>query len=169
MGDELSRTQRGNNNAYCQDNEISWLDWGLLHKNGDIFRFAKLLIHARLLRDLSKPEFSMTLNTLLKSSEIRWHGIRLNQPDWSDHSHSIAFTVNSLSGQLESHYMINAFNETLSFELPVPDTGRQWRRWIDTSLPSPDDISYWNQAPIVETQEYRVAAYSIVVLIGLTK
>ena len=166
MGDELCRTQRGNNNAYCQDNEISWFDWSLFHKNGDIFRFVKLLIHSRLLRDMSKPEFSMTLNTLLKNSEFRWHGVRLNQPDWSDQSHSISFTVRSLGGKLETHYILNAFSGSLRFELPVPEAGRHWKRWIDTSLPSPDDIKYWNEAPMVEFQEYQVDAYTIVALIN---
>ena len=166
MGDELCRTQRGNNNAYCQDNEISWFDWRLFHKNGDIFRFVKLLIHSRLLRDMSKPEFSMTLNTMLKSSEFRWHGVRLNEPDWSDQSHSISFTVRSLGGKLETHYILNAFHESLRFELPVPDKGRHWRRWIDTSLPSPNDINYWSEAPIFESQEYEVNAHTIVALIN---
>ena len=166
MGDELCRTQRGNNNAYCQDNEISWFDWSLLHKNRDIFQFVKLLIHSSLLRDISKPEFSMNLNTLLKSSEIRWHGVRLNQPDWSDQSHTISFTVRSLSGKLETHFILNAFYQSLRFELPVPDTGRQWRRWIDTSLPSPNDIHHWNEAPFIESQEYVVDAHTIVALIN---
>jgi isoamylase len=166
MGDELCRTQRGNNNAYCQDNEISWFDWGLFHKNGDIFRFVKLLIHSRFLRDMAKPEFSMTLNTLLKTAEIRWHGVRLNQPDWSDQSHTISFTVRSLGGKLESHYILNAFHESLRFELPMPDKGRHWRRWIDTSLPSPNDINYWSEAPIFESQEYEVNAHTIVALIN---
>ena len=166
MGDELCRTQQGNNNAYCQDNEISWFDWRLFDRNGDIFRFVKLLIHARLLRDMAKPEFSMTLNTLLKSSEIRWHGVRLNQPDWSDQSHAISFTIRSLGGKLETHYILNAFYEPLRFELPVPDTGRHWRRWIDTSLPSPDDINYWSEAPVVESQEYEVNAHTMVALIN---
>jgi glycogen operon protein len=166
MGDELCRTQRGNNNAYCQDNEISWFDWRLFHKNGDIFRFVKLLIHSRLLRDMSKPEFSMTLITMLKSSEFRWHGVRLNEPDWSDQSHSISFTVRSLGGKLETHYILNAFHESLRFELPLPDKGRHWRRWIDTSLPSPNDISYWSEAPIVESREYEVDAHTMVALIN---
>ena len=167
MGDELRRTQHGNNNAYCQDNEISWFDWDLVHKNGDIFRFVKLLIHSRLLRDMSKPEFSMTLNSLLKTAEFRWHGVRLNQPDWSDQSHTISFTVSSAGGKLETHYIINAYTESLSFELPVPDAGGHWRRWIDTSLQSPSDISYWDQAPLIESKEYQVAAYTVVALISL--
>jgi isoamylase len=166
MGDELRRSQGGNNNAYCQDNEISWFDWSLLQKNGDIFRFVKLLIHSRLLRDLSKPEFSMTLNTLMKTAEIKWHGVRLNEPDWSDHSHSISFTIHSLSGRLETHFMLNAFWEKLSFELPTLEQGRQWKRWIDTSLVSPDDIQYWDEAPWIDTREYQVEAHAIVALVS---
>jgi glycogen operon protein len=168
MGDELRRTQGGNNNAYCQDNEISWFDWSLLQKNGDIFRFVKLLIHSRLLRDMSKPEFSMTLNMLMKTAELKWHGVRLNEPDWSDHSHSISFTIRSLSGHLETHFMINAFRENLYFELPVLEMGRQWKRWIDTSLASPKDIQYWSEAPWIDAREYQVEAHSIVALVSPT-
>jgi len=168
MGDELLRTQGGNNNAYCQDNEISWFDWGLLQRNGDLFRFVKLLIHSRLLRDISKPEFSMTLNMLMQTAEVRWHGVRMNQPDWSDQSHSISFTIRSLSGQLESHFIINTFCETLCFELPELESGRKWKRWIDTSLVSPNDIQYWSQAPFIDAKEYQVEAYTIVALISPT-
>jgi glycogen operon protein len=166
MGDELRRTLRGNNNAYCQDNEISWLDWGLMNKHADIFRFVKGLINSRLLRDLSKPEFSMTLNKLMETGELRWHGVRLNQPDWSDDSHTISFTSRSLSGNLETHFIINAYRETLRFELPVLESARKWRRWIDTSRVSPNDIHDWDQAPIVDAKEYPVDAHSIVVLIS---
>jgi len=165
MGDELRRTQRGNNNAYCQDNEISWFDWDLLQKNGDLFRFVNFLIQGRLLRDHAKPEFSMSLNQLLKSSEIKWHGIRQDQPDWSGHSHSIAFKVRSLSGAMETYYIINAYREPLVFELPVLDSERKWKRWIDTSLESPADICHRNQAPAVESKDYFVPANTIVVLI----
>jgi len=165
MGDELRRTQRGNNNAYCQDNEISWFDWDLAEKNGEIFRFVQLLIQGRLLRDLAKPQFAMSLNQLLRTSEIRWHGVRLNQPDWSDHSHSIAFNVRSLSGTMETYFILNAFKEPLAFELPVLNSDRQWKRWIDTSLESPYDICHWNEATPVNTNEYYTGANTIVVLI----
>jgi isoamylase len=167
MGDELRRTQHGNNNAYCQDNEISWFDWGLMKKNGDLFRFVKLLIQGRLLRDLAKPQFAMSLNRLLNTFEISWHGVRPGQPDWSNHSHSIAFTVRSLSGTMETYFIINAYWQPLVYELPALDSDRQWKRWIDTSLESPDDICQWNQAPPVESKEYYVAANSIVVLINI--
>jgi glycogen operon protein len=102
----------------------------------------------------------------METGEIRWHGVRLNQPDWSDHSHTISFTVRSLSGKLETHFIINAFRETLCFELPELEPGRQWRRWIDTSLASPNDIHYWDQALVIDSQEYQVEAHTIVVMIS---
>jgi len=167
MGDELRRTQRGNNNAYCQDNEISWFDWGLLQKNGELFRFVKLLIQGRLLRDMAKPQFAMSLNQLLKNAQFSWHGIRLDQPDWSDNSHSIAFNVHSLGGAMESYFIINAYREPLIFELPVLGSDRQWKRWIDTSLESPGDICLWNEALPVESNSYFVSANTIVALISI--
>jgi glycogen operon protein len=165
MGDEVRRTQYGNNNAYCQDNETGWFDWSLTKKNQDLFRFVKFLIHARLLRDISQISFSMSLNQLLKTAEIRWHGVSLNQPDWSNHSHSIAFTVRPLGGELETHYLINGFHELLSFELPMLDSGTRWKRWIDTSKESPDDICHRDQAQEVKSLVYPVPAHTIVVLI----
>jgi isoamylase len=167
MGDELRRTQYGNNNTYCQDNEMNWFNWGLREQNKDLFRFVKILIQARLLRDLSQMPSGTSLNQLLRNAEIKWHGLRLHQPDWSEHSHTIAFTVKSLSGEMETHYMINAFNESLVFELPALESGKCWKRWIDTSLESPNDICLRNQAPPVEMQHYSVSAHSIVVLISI--
>jgi isoamylase len=166
MGDEVRRTQRGNNNAYCQDNEISWFDWSLTEKNADLFRFVKFLIEGRLLRDLSKTEFGMSLNQLLKTAEINWHGVRLNHPDWSNHSHSIAFAVISLSGKIETYFMINAYKEPLVFQLPVLDSDKRWKRWIDTSMESPNDITHWNHPSPIDSKEYYLEANTIVVLIN---
>ena len=94
MGDEVRRTQHGNNNAYCQDNEISWFDWTLVEKYADVLRFARLLIDHRLLQD--QEEFvsqSVSLNQLLRQAKWSWHGVKLGQPDWSDASHSVAFST----------------------------------------------------------------------------
>ena len=78
MGDEVRRTQYGNNNAYCQNNELSWFDWSLVEKHSDIHRFVKHLIHARLQRDVSKAEYSMSLNQLLQKafSKLAWCKIK---------------------------------------------------------------------------------------------
>ncbi|MBP9925436.1 MAG: glycogen debranching protein GlgX [Cyclobacteriaceae bacterium] len=168
MGDEVRRTQLGNNNAYCHDNELTWFDWNLVKKNKELYRFVKMLIYSRLKRDSSQEEFSMSLREILDKGFITWHGIKLNEPDWSAHSHSIAFTIQSLSGQIDMHFMINAFTESLDFELPVHFNGKkcQWHRWIDTFLPSPDDIVAWSKAPLTKPITYSVNAHAVVVLIS---
>jgi glycogen operon protein len=165
MGDEVRRTQRGNNNAYCQDNELNWFDWSLPHAHDDIHRFLKKLIFARLRRDAAN-DHGMTLNQIIRESYIEWHGIRLNQPDWSQDSHSIAVTAWSLSKRIVFYMMMNAYWEPLEFELP-PVSGaraRGWRRWIDTYLESPADICDFTGAPLVKGAAYHVHPHSIVVL-----
>jgi glycogen operon protein len=166
MGDEVCRTQSGNNNAYCQDNKMSWFDWNLKQEHEDVFRFVKLLIDGRLRRDTSHSHFDLSLNQLLSKSKIVWHGVRVNQPDWASFSHSIAFTILSLHEKMEYHFIINAYRESLRFQLPIPISGKPWKRWIDTSLKSPDDICLWHHANINEENEYNVTAYSIVVFIS---
>jgi len=168
MGDEVRRTQRGNNNAYCQDNEISWFDWDLVKKNQDLFRFVKILIEMRLQRDAAQLKFGLNLRELLEQRLIAWHGIRLNEPDWSDNSHAIAFTVTSLTGNTRLHYMVNAWMEPLEFELE-DNVNSPWKRWIDTAQPSPKDICAWDEASKVTSNRYLLKPYSIVVLIALRK
>jgi glycogen operon protein len=165
MGDELGRTQKGNNNAYCQDNEISWFNWDLKEKYSDLYRFVRLLIDSRQLMDLPQRTPGSSLSEILLSSKIKWHGTRLNQPDWSGNSHSIAFTVTSLGGNMETHFFINAFTADLLFEIPPSKEHKKWKRWIDTSLESADNIYHWPEAPEIASVTYNVVAHSIVVLI----
>jgi isoamylase len=165
MGDEVRRTQRGNNNAYCQDGEISWFDWSLLERHGDIHRFVKELNAFRQRRDVVAERATLSLNQLLERAGIEWHGVALNRPDWSEHSHSLAFTLRSLGAGFLLHGMFNAYWEPLTFELPPLPEGRQpWRRCIDTALPSPDDIRRWEVAPIVAQASYVVQPRSGVLL-----
>lgn len=165
MGDEVRKTQQGNNNAYCQDNEISWFDWSLLEKNADVHRFVRHLIRVRLQRDSSRLEYAMSLNQLLRKATVSWHGMQLNQPDWSPLSRSLAFTLKSLGGAVMMHYMMNAYHEALSFEIPLLQRTGYWKRWIDTSIESPGDICYWNDAPVVKEDVYQVQPRSVVILI----
>ena len=167
MGDEVRRTQRGNNNAYCQDNEISWFDWTLLDRHRGLHRFVKALIAYRQQRDVVVGRMRLTLNQLLSRSRVDWHGVELGRPDWSDQSHALAFCLTSLGGHLLLHGMLNAYWEPLRFQLPSagPTTRGTWRRWIDTSLPSPQDIVDWDQAPAVADASYLVHARSIVFLV----
>jgi len=167
MGDEVRRSQRGNNNGYCQDNEISWFDWSLVDRHADLHRFARELIAARLKRDLAVENPELTLNQLLGKARLEWHGTRLGEPDWGSDSHSIALTSWSLTGRQVFHIMANAWWNPLSFELPpLPEQAGRWRRWLDTSLPSPADIVPLTEAPPVEEGSYRLPPRSLAVLIA---
>src|SRR6476619_2641392 len=148
MGDEVRRTQGGNNNAYCQDNETSWFDWTLLAKHADVHRFTRLLNARRVLRDPEPERQRISLNQLLRGVNLVWHGVKLNQPDWGENSHSIAFTVEIREERLLFHVILNAYWQPLDFELPRLDSVGEnlWRRWIDTALDSPHDIFEWKIA-----------------------
>jgi isoamylase len=166
MGDEMRRTQHGNNNAYCQDAEVGWLDWSLLERHGDIHRFVKALTAFRQRRDVVAGGVAQSLNQLLHRARVQWHGVELNRPDWSDHSHAIAFTMQSGRARFLLHGMFNAYWEPLTFEVPSPssDSGSGWRRCIDTAAASPDDIVPWAGAPLVAERTCVVGARSIVLL-----
>jgi glycogen operon protein len=162
MGDEVRRTQHGNNNAYCLDDETSWLDWRLLERHADVHRFAKLLIAARL---RTREDHGLSLNQFLREARIEWHGVRVGQPDWSPSSHSLAATVWRRDGESVMHFMLNAWREELEFELPRPPATGGWRRWLDTGLPAPDDACEPQAAPPISARPYRVAPHSLVALV----
>jgi glycogen operon protein len=163
MGDEVRHTQLGNNNAYCQDNEISWFDWSLLEKHADIHRFVKRLINLRLNLSVFKQETGVTLIEFLHQANIDWHGVNLHQPDWGYHSHTLAFTVESCAGACLFHVILNAYWGPLEFELPSPPGG-DWRRIIDTYLESPNDFCQLADAPVVTDSTYLAHPRSVVLL-----
>ncbi|MGE3152245.1 MAG: glycogen debranching protein GlgX [Nitrospiraceae bacterium] len=166
MGDEVRRTQQGNNNAYGLDDQTNWFDWALVDKHADVHRFATLLNARRLLRDVEHERQRLNLTQLIREADKVWHGVTLNQPDWSPSSHTIAVTVKVQRDGLLVHVILNAYWEPLEFELPPlnPGTGQTWRRWIDTALDSPDDIVPWQEAPSLPGSPYRTEARSVVVL-----
>ena len=167
MGDEVRRTQFGNNNAYCQDNELSWFDWSLLERHGDVHRFVKLLIARRSLRYAGHEQHGLSLNQLLQAARHAWHGVKLAQPDWSQHSRSVAFGVESPNQGLHYYWILNAYWEPLEFELPpVPAGDPAWRRWIDTALEPPCDIVEWKTAQPVSGPVYVAGARSVALLIA---
>ena len=164
MGDEVRRTQRGNNNAYCQDNEISWFDWGQIEKHADVHRFVSLLNARRLLRDVEHERKRVSLTALIQNAEKVWHGTKLGQPDWSDSSHSVALEAEVSMEKLRIYWILNAYWEPLNFELPKLENAVLWRRWIDTALDSPNDIVPWQTAEAVSGDAYRAEARSVVIL-----
>jgi len=164
MGDEVRRTQLGNNNFYCHDNETNWFDWSLLGKHQDVHRFVRLLLARRMLRD-TRPELKRLTLTQLLSNLKGWHGTRLNQPDWGNHSHSVALSAELPKENLLAHCIFNAYWEPLEFELPSirGAAKNHWKRWIDTSLESPQDISEWHESQPVDAYTYCVGPRSVAV------
>ncbi len=167
MGDEVRRTQRGNNNAYCQDDETSWFDWTLVAKHADVHRFVKLINAHRLMRSFGPELQGISLNQLLRTADRAWHGVRLGKPDWSVTSHSLASSLSCGDHNLLFYLILNAYWEPLEFELPA-SKGDGWHRWIDTSLDSPDDIADWPSAPLAAGPTYRAAPRSVVALYART-
>ena len=167
MGDEVRRTLRGNNNAYCHPDDLTAFDWSLLAQHADVHRFAKELIALRVNRNLPVERSGMTLQEMLRHQSVTWHGVKLNTPDWGHDSHTLAATVHLLNDRARIHIIVNAYWEPLHFELPPPGDGfAAWRRIIDTSLDSPDDVRRWAEAPTVAHTSYAVAPRSVVLLIA---
>jgi glycogen operon protein len=168
MGDEVRRTQHGNNNAYCQDNEISWFDWSNVQTHTDIHRFVKELIRLRFVRGSFTREHHLSLEELTRQADIKLHGVNLGSPDFRDDSHSLALSASSLPGDVLMHVALNAYQDGLDFELPeLPEWATSgWRRVVDTSLESPNDITLPPQAPRVDDLSYKVEGRSVVVLIA---
>lgn len=163
MGDEVRRTQFGNNNAYCQDNELSWFDWTLQEKHADVHRFVTLLCNRRILRTIEHELRRVSLVQLLVEADESWHGVKLNSPDWSDDSHSLALHGRIQHDEMFIHLILNAHHEPLDFELPEVKNSL-WQRWIDTSLDAPNDIVPWDTATPVAGNTYPAAPHSVVLL-----
>jgi len=164
MGDEVRRTQGGNNNAYCHDDESTWFDWSLVEKHADLHRFVKLLLARRLLRDVTHEVRRQSLTEMLEHAKKGWHGVKVNEPDWGEDSHAIAFSAELQEERLSFHLILNGYWEALEFELPPTGAKGHWRRWIDTSLPSPQDIVEWKSAPQVLDRMYQARPHSVVML-----
>lgn len=166
MGDEIRRTQQGNNNAYCQDNEISWCDWDLCSSNAGLLRFVQNMIRLRLNFNQGSKGEQITLEDFLSKARIEWHGVEPGKPDWGSESHSIALTLHNIDVSQVRYLAINAYWKPLQFELPPIPGGKDegWLRLIDTSLPSPEDISDEGNGSPVDGPKYLVNPRSIVVL-----
>jgi isoamylase len=166
-GDEIRRTQCGNNNAYNQDNETSWFDWTLTAKNRDVLRFFQGMIAFRKAHPrLAAPRFYTGRTNERGMNDITWHGTRLDSPGFNDsQARVLAFTIAGFGDEPDLHVMMNMFWEPLAFEVPV-DPSRHWRIVIDTFQPSPRDIANEGDEPEFHGDHYQVNARSIVILIA---
>jgi glycogen operon protein len=165
-GDEMGRSQGGNNNAYCQDNETSWLDWGLRQRNADLVRFFARLVRFR------KAHPALRRETFFEDERtgpppVVWHGPRRGKPDWTPESRAVALHLLRSRVDEDIYVAANAHWEPRSFELPFLGPGRRWRLFVDTSRESPDDIAEpGSEAPLPPAPAYRLGPRSVVVLVG---
>jgi glycogen operon protein len=162
MGDEARRTQLGNNNAWCHDGPLTWLDWDLVERHADLRRFVRRLLDLRFDFDPTQASMGAPLREFLTRARVEWHGVRLDAPDWSPESRSLAvcFVARGRNGRV--YAACNAFWEPLEFELPEAPWG--WRQLVDTGLAPPADAFTWEGATTVIRTRYRVEARSVVVL-----
>ena len=167
MGDEMRRSQRGNNNAYCQNNEISWLDWQLLEQERGLWRFVQMLVAFTQSYHVFREESFWARKPGENTPRIAWHGVKCNQPDWRDISRSLALELCLPEAGEHVYVAFNAYWEVLTFELPWLSAGQRWHRLVDTSLLSPDDISELNQAPPILSSTYTLEGRSSLVLVAL--
>jgi glycogen operon protein len=164
-GDEVGRSQRGNNNAYCQDNEIGWFDWSLVDTNADLLRFwTRLLALRGSHRVLRRPEFYSGLPNDRGVPDLTWYGTELSTPDWTDPgARALACTFGGIGAEPDLHLMMNMYWEPLEFQLPAE---HGWARAVDTALAAPMDIADPGTEAPVAGSRYLVTERSIVLLVS---
>jgi glycogen operon protein len=175
MGDEIGRTQNGNNNAYCHDSELTWLDWSLVDRNQDLYRFAKQCIAFRHAHPSLRNRVHFRNEDYLDIGypDISWHGVQAWKPDWSGTSRVLAFMLcgrYAQGGRLVDDDIYIAMNmhwEALPFELPGLSGGAQWHVFANTGMPMPDDVWELECEPVLDNQrEIILGPRSVVVLVG---
>jgi glycogen operon protein len=166
-GDEFLRTKGGNNNTWCQNNQLGWIDWRLLDRNADMVRFVREMIQLRKRHPglQRRRFFTGTPGKGARFPDIQWHSDRLGVPGWEDpDARLLAFTLGETSkDKIPLHVMMNMSEQGTCFEVPVLDIG-PWRRAVDTALDSPDDILPTGSQPSLEEGRFMVQPRSVVVL-----
>lgn len=173
-GDEIGRTKNGNNNTYCHDNHLNWLDWSLLEKNADLFKFFKNCIAFRKAHPVLRNPDHFQNRDYVGSGypDISWHGTKAWYADWST-NHTIAFLLcgkHAKQGLVEDNYIYVAMNmhwETQWFEIPGLPSERQWKIFANTGANSPEDSWEPGTEPLLENQNgLLLRDRSVVILVG---
>jgi glycogen operon protein len=172
-GDEFLRTQGGNNNAWCQDNATSWVDWTLAERNAGFLRFVRELIALRRRHPVLRRRTFMSPGGHGQPPDITWHGTEPCRPDFANDSRSLACALDGRRSDRpgvvdRDFYMaMNAYWEPLTFRIPAAPSGRPWRRAVDTALASPEDAVGLDEGPPVGVlQPYHVEARSMIILVS---
>lgn len=175
-GDEFLRTQRGNNNAYCQDNEISWYNWELCRENADIVEFYRRAIAFRKRFSVVRGRhfFKGPDNQGTCVPDILWFNENLRSPDWTNpESRTLCCQIAGAEGEAETgcyflFFILHAGTAAISVRLPVAE-GMPWHRLVDTSLPAGEDFLDPPGALLPIQDRYTAAPRSFVVLLGIRK
>jgi glycogen operon protein len=169
-GDEFGRSQGGNNNAYCQDNEISWVDWRLAERNRDLLRFFRLLISLRKKHQIFRRVDFFRQGDGRGPHEIHWQSRRVAETDWSADARILGFMLDGLlvSDPRDDDFFVilNNDRENVSVEIPILPDGRQWCLLIDSGAEPPLDIYPEDAAPVIVGRTFALAALAAVVLIS---
>jgi glycogen operon protein len=175
-GDEIARTQRGNNNAYCQDNEISWYDWSLLKKNSGLFRFVKEMIaFRRRHHGFMRPEFYTGRDGNYNAiPDISWFDEEGNPPNWEKMGSCLGLRMDGSRADIladrddnDFFIMFNAGEKQKLFKICEALEGKEWVLAVDTSMPSPDDIFLpGNERPLLSPDIYTLKERSLVILLS---
>ena len=160
-GDEFRRTQGGNNNAYCQDNEISWLDWSLLRQNSEVFRFARGMLAFRRAHTVLRKE------AFYAGEEVSWFNPEGKYPEWSDASQRGLACLIRGQGAPDLFMMFNAGNEFVTFAVPPLPGDRAWYIATDTAQPTPEGFyRRGEETALSSPTSYGVQSSSSVVLVS---
>ncbi len=157
MGDEYGHTKEGNNNTWCQDNELNWFLWNHLHEN-TFYRFVKGLIHFR------QSHAILRENKFLCHEEIDWHGRLPHHPNWQKEDNFIAFTLKSKLHQDEIYLAFNANTDLSLVTFPSPPPNSSWKWVVNTSHPSPEDFYPEPNLPLVTQATYHMLPFSSLML-----
>jgi isoamylase len=175
MGDELARTQLGNNNTYCHDNALNWLDWSLRETSEELFRFTRGLIGFRKAHPVLRSAEHFRNVDYVGSGypDISWHGVKAWAPDWSGYSRTLAFMLcgrHARGGAVTDdyvHVMMNMHWDAVVFEVPVLPEGMTWRVFANTGAEPPDDIWAHGAEPLLEDQrQFLTGPRSVAILVG---
>ena len=160
-GDEFRRTQQGNNNAYCQDNEISWYDWSFLDKHSEIYRFARGMIAFR------RKHHALHKEAFYGDSEIRWLNPQGTVPDWLDPRQKSLACLIFGKAEPDLFLILNAAPEPVEFAIPVASRANAWHLAIDTLRPAPEDLFDPGEEPSLQGQDiFRAGPRSSAILVA---
>lgn len=171
-GDEIKFSKKGNNNTYCHDNNFNWLDWNLYDKNKDFFMFFKYMINFRKKHSTLRREKFFTGKDITgnKIPDISWHGVKVNQPNWDDDSHTLAFMLDGSIKETGAekidnniYVAINSYWEGLDFELPFPGKNKKWHLAVNTYK----NPAYYNEGREIEIKNKKITVKSRSIIICL--